>query len=107
MSAGHEDVEDVPAVEDGAAVDGVAAVDPETADRAGASDAQNVTDRLPAAPAVPAEQLRAAVEAILMIVDEPVGQVVLAQVLATPEPAVADVLRSLRAEYDDAGRGFE
>jgi segregation and condensation protein B len=80
MSTGHEDVENV------AVVNGV--------DRA---------DEL----SVPADQLREAIEAILMIVDEPVGQVVLAQVLATPVPEVVDILRSLRAEYDEAGRGFE
>ena len=103
MSTGHEDVELAAVVEAGAAVD-------QAATQTGTSDAQNAVDRhpaLPALPAVPAGQLRAALEAILMIVDEPVAQVVLAQVLATPEPEVVDVLRSLQAEYDDAGRGFE
>jgi segregation and condensation protein B len=101
MSTGHEDVGDV------GDVGVVGGVDQATTDNTGATDAQDGTDRHPPAPAVPAGQLRAALEAILMIVDEPVGQVVLAQVLATPEPEVVDVLRSLRAEYDDAGRGFE
>jgi segregation and condensation protein B len=107
MSTGHEDVGDVGDAGDAGDVAVVDGVDQETTDNTGASDAQNVTDRRPPAPAVPAGQLRAALEAILMIVDEPVGQIVLAQVLATPEPEVVDVLRSLRAEYDDAGRGFE
>jgi segregation and condensation protein B len=86
---------------------GLRVVDPEPTGDGSAADAANVIGRHAPAPAVPAGQLRAALEAILMIVDEPVGQVVLAQVLATPEPEVVDALRSLRAEYDAAGRGFE
>src|SRR5664279_3034554 len=92
MSTGHGDVRDV---------------EQDTTDISGAATMANVTEgRQPALP-VPAGQLRAAIEAILMIVDEPVGQVVLAQVLATPVPEVVEILRSLRAEYDEAGRGFE
>jgi segregation and condensation protein B len=51
--------------------------------------------------------LRTALEAILMVVDEPVGEVLLAQVTERPTDEVLAALRSLAAEYDEAGRGFE
>jgi len=51
--------------------------------------------------------LRTALEAILMVVDEPVGEVVLAQVTERPTEEVRSALRQLAAEYDGAGRGFE
>ena len=51
--------------------------------------------------------LRTALEAILMVVDEPVSEVVLAQVTERPTGEVTGVLRALAAEYDEAGRGFE
>jgi len=53
------------------------------------------------------EQLRGAVEAILLVIDEPVTATMLAQVIATPEDAVVAVLESLRHDYDQAERGFE
>lgn len=52
-------------------------------------------------------ELRGALEAILLVVDEPVTSTVLAQVVGVPERVVLDVLQTLRREYDDAGRGFE
>lgn len=51
--------------------------------------------------------LRAALEAILMVVDEPVAEVTLAQVLERPTGEVAALLRELSAEYTAAGRGFD
>jgi segregation and condensation protein B len=51
--------------------------------------------------------LRTALEAILMVVDEPVGDVLLAQVTERPTEEVRVALASLAAEYDEAGRGFE
>jgi segregation and condensation protein B len=60
----------------------------------------------PGAPASPAE-LRAALEAIMLVVDEPAPSVLLAAVLATPEPEVVSILRSMQAEYDREERGFE
>lgn len=62
------------------------------------SDA-SVTPDLPA--------LRTALEAILMVVDEPVTEVVLAQVTERPTAEVSAALRELANDYDDAGRGFE
>lgn len=54
-----------------------------------------------------APALRTALEAILMVVDEPVGEVVLAQVTERPTDEVVSALRELAAEYEAAGRGFE
>ncbi|GLW97404.1 SMC-Scp complex subunit ScpB [Microtetraspora sp. NBRC 16547] len=51
--------------------------------------------------------LRSAIEAILLVVDEPVAEVTLAQVLERPTGEVAAVLRDLSAEYTAAGRGFD
>jgi segregation and condensation protein B len=51
--------------------------------------------------------LRAQVEAVLMVVDEPVAVADLAAATAVPAEAVSDVLTSLAAEYAQQGRGFE
>ena len=51
--------------------------------------------------------LSAAVEAILMVVDEPVSAVVLAQVVERPRAEVEQTLRDLAVAYDEDGRGFE
>ncbi|GAA3445893.1 segregation and condensation protein B [Planomonospora venezuelensis] len=51
--------------------------------------------------------LRAGLEAILLVVDEPVAEVTLAQVLERPTREVAAALRELAAEYTAAGRGFD
>ncbi|MGE5132785.1 MAG: SMC-Scp complex subunit ScpB [Gemmatimonadota bacterium] len=51
--------------------------------------------------------LAASLEAILLVVDEPVAEVVLAQVLERPRHEVAAALRQLAASYDQEGRGFE
>ena len=51
--------------------------------------------------------LRTALEAILMVVDEPVGDVLLAQVTERPTDEVREALHALASEYDEAGRGFE
>lgn len=50
---------------------------------------------------------RAALEAVLLVVDEPVPEVVLAQVLELATEEVGRLLRALADEYDAAGRGFE
>jgi segregation and condensation protein B len=52
-------------------------------------------------------ELRGAIEAILLVVDEPVTATVLAQVIAVPEAAVVEVLEQLRSDYDHSARGFE
>jgi segregation and condensation protein B len=56
---------------------------------------------------LPDGRLRGALEAILLVVDEPVSEPLLAQVLEQPVARVARVLDGLSAEYEAAGRGFE
>jgi segregation and condensation protein B len=51
--------------------------------------------------------LAGALEAILLVVDEPVPDVVLAQVLQAPRDDVRAQLRALAQAYLDDGRGFE
>ncbi|WP_403025645.1 SMC-Scp complex subunit ScpB [Salinibacterium sp. GXW1014] len=65
-----------------------------------------------AAPAPPsAEELRARLEAILMVVDEPQGVVTLATALGAPVKAVRAAIDALVADYDGEAasprRGFE
>jgi segregation and condensation protein B len=48
-----------------------------------------------------------ALEAVLMVVDEPATEEHLAKVLGRPPRAVGDALRALADEYAAAGRGFE
>ncbi|HEX4699299.1 MAG TPA: SMC-Scp complex subunit ScpB [Actinomycetes bacterium] len=63
--------------------------------------------RLEAPVAPDGPSLRTALEAILMVVDEPVSEVVLAQVAERPTDDVIAALRELAAEYDEQERGFE
>ena len=53
------------------------------------------------------ERLRAAVEAVLLVVDTPTTATGLAQVLGRPVPEVADALRFLQAEYEAGRRGLD
>ena len=55
----------------------------------------------------PLPEARTALEAVLLVVDEPVAEVVLAQVLERPTEEVGQLLLALAAEYDEQGRGFE
>jgi len=50
---------------------------------------------------------RGALEAVLMVVDEPVDDVALASALALPVDRVRELLDELAADYDAAARGFE
>ncbi|GAB3112556.1 hypothetical protein GCM10027160_14680 [Streptomyces calidiresistens] len=52
-------------------------------------------------------ELRPALEAVLMVVDEPASAQQLAAVLERPRRVVVGALRELAAEYDRQGRGFE
>jgi segregation and condensation protein B len=54
----------------------------------------------------PDAETRNALEAILLVVDEPVEATTLAQVLEVATDDVVATLKALRAEYVDAGRGF-
>ena len=55
----------------------------------------------------PSPGLRASLEAILLVADEPVPVVVLAQVLERPRNEVSAVLSDLAEEYTSGDRGFD
>lgn len=69
-----------------------------------------MTESIDDAPAFVARDLpgglRAAVEAVLMVIDEPVAEPVLAAALEVPVPDVAAVLQQLSQGYDEEQRGF-
>jgi segregation and condensation protein B len=50
---------------------------------------------------------RGAIEAVLMVVDEPVSEVTLASALGLTIDTIGVLLADLAAEYDQGGRGFE
>ena len=51
--------------------------------------------------------LRPALEAVLMVADQPLDHLTLAQAVGHPPPDVAKALDELAHEYTDQGRGFE
>ncbi|MEU4472364.1 SMC-Scp complex subunit ScpB [Micromonospora sp. NPDC023888] len=59
------------------------------------------------APELSDAELRGALEAILLVVDEPVSELVLAQVLEQPAERVGPLLDEIAAGYTAAGHGFE
>ncbi len=65
-----------------------------------------VEDVSDAAPDVADVPLQGLIEAILLVVDEPVTEVTLAQVAERPVAEVLDTLRALADEYTQAGRGY-
>jgi segregation and condensation protein B len=56
---------------------------------------------------MPDAELRAALEAILLVVDEPVGEMQLAQITEQPTERVAAMLEDISALYTAAGHGFD
>ncbi len=52
-------------------------------------------------------ELRAALEAILLVVDQPIAELQLAQLVEQPTERVAAVLDRVSQEYTTAGRGFD
>jgi segregation and condensation protein B len=52
-------------------------------------------------------ELRPALEALLMVADQPLDVATLASAAGHPSGEVADALAGLAAEYDEQGRGFE
>ncbi|WP_373319691.1 SMC-Scp complex subunit ScpB [Rugosimonospora africana] len=62
---------------------------------------------LPPIAQLPAAELRAAIEAILLVVDEPVTEGVLADALEQPAERVGEQLSALAEEYEGQERGFE
>jgi len=51
--------------------------------------------------------LSATIEAVLLVADEPVADVTLAQVLERPRDEIAETLATLAMDYTASGRGFE
>ena len=54
-----------------------------------------------------AEEISGALEALLLIADEPMPETELAAAVGAPTSLVADALAELVAFYDETGRGFE
>ena len=52
-------------------------------------------------------ELKKSLEAILMVVDEPVSEVVLAQITEVPTEEVIAELNEMAASYENEGRGFQ
>jgi segregation and condensation protein B len=74
------------------------------------SDTSEIEEQLPpvaTAQPVDVEQLAAALEAILFVVEAPVTVAALAVAVQQPTDAVEQALDSLRAAYDDRGAGIE
>lgn len=80
-----------------------------TAGRADRAGAPNHGDGAPAVAPEDAPQppLRSLLEAVLLVTDEPVPAVTLAQVTEHPTEQVDRTLGELAAEYTEQGRGFE
>ena len=57
--------------------------------------------------AIPLADLRPALEAVLMVADQPLDEVSLATAVGYPVAEVAEALAALATEYDESGRGFE
>jgi len=66
-----------------------------------------VSEQDPDTLAVPVAELRPAMEAILMVADEPLDKVRLASVVGHPVEEVQAALQTLSAEYAEQGRGFD
>jgi segregation and condensation protein B len=56
---------------------------------------------------VPLAELRPALEAVLMVADQPLDDATLATAVGYPVAEVVDALHALVTEYDESGRGFE
>jgi segregation and condensation protein B len=79
---------------------------PDPADAAGAGTDAAAADA-EALAGEPGPGLRASLEAILLVADEPVAENVIAQVVERPTDEVAAVLRELAEAYTAEGRGFD
>ncbi|SER26235.1 SMC-Scp complex subunit ScpB [Microlunatus flavus] len=54
-----------------------------------------------------AAEVSGALEALLLLADEPTSELTLAEAVGAPEAVVLEALESLSAFYDETGRGFE
>ena len=84
------------------------AVDESAADESAPdADADEPARRTAAAPLTDPSLLRAAVEAILFVVDSPLSLTALSAALQQPLEAVTQVVAELRGDYDERGAGIE
>jgi segregation and condensation protein B len=97
---------DAPIAEGAPIADQAPAPAPASADAAVAEEAPPASVK-PEPVRLPLEALRPALEAILLVVDEPVAEVLLAQVLERPREEVVAALEALATEYTEAARGFD
>jgi len=70
-------------------------------------DGEDLPDPDEFVPGMSDDQLRGALEAIMLVVDNPVTPIVLAQVLEEPTSRVEAVLLQLRDDYARPGRGID
>lgn len=71
------------------------------------ADGEELPDPESFEPGLPADELRGALEAILLVVNEPVTSTLLAHVLEEPATRIESMLTTLADEYATTGRGFE
>jgi segregation and condensation protein B len=97
----------VPAQGRGIGRPGVAGGEPDgrTEDEVTPGDAEPAADD--GLPSMDDAELRSALEAILLVVDEPVAEMQLAQIMEQPTERVASMLEDISARYTAAGHGFD
>lgn len=83
--------------------DGVADAEESEVDEPGTEPRESEGETL----SIPLADLRPALEAVLMVADQPLDDVSLATAVGYPTSEVVEALVSLAAEYDDQVRGFE
>jgi segregation and condensation protein B len=59
------------------------------------------------APVPAASEISGALEALLLLADEPMTELALAEAVGAPEPVTLEALEALATFYDETGRGFE
>jgi segregation and condensation protein B len=67
----------------------------------------SIDDMVEAVEAADDSRLRPALEAVLMVAEEPLDHLTLAQAVDTPPKVVRAALDALAAEYTEQGRGFD
>jgi segregation and condensation protein B len=87
--------------------DVVADFDEATDAAAPAADVEPAAEEQSALALIDDAELKAALEAILLVVDEPVTEIVLAQILEQPTERVAATLVTIAEGYTAAGHGFD
>jgi len=80
---------------------------PEAEDMASTGSTGSTTDDATETLDVPLAELRPALEAVLMVADQPLDHVTLASAVGYPPGEVVAALEGLAAEYAEQGRGFD